>query len=41
MDKDKADRFKLWLKNLTTDIYINESGNILNDIIVNGRLARK
>ncbi len=41
MDKDKADRFRLWLKNLTTDVYINETGNILNDIIVHGRLARK
>jgi carboxyl-terminal processing protease len=41
MDKDKADRYKLWLKNLTTDIYINETANVLNDIIVNGRIARK
>ncbi len=41
MDKDKADRKRLWLKNLTTDLYINETSNILNDIIVNGRLARK
>jgi carboxyl-terminal processing protease len=41
MDKDKAERFRLWLKNLTTDIYINETANIMNDIIVNGRLARK
>lgn len=41
MDKDKADRFRLWLKNLTTDIYINETASIMNDIIVNGRLAHK
>lgn len=41
MDQDKADRFRLWLKNLTTDIYINETANIMNDIIVNGRLAHK
>lgn len=41
MDKDKGDRYNLWLKNLTTDIYINETANIMNDIIVNGRLARK
>ncbi|MCU0388324.1 MAG: carboxy terminal-processing peptidase [Chitinophagaceae bacterium] len=41
MDKDKAERFRLWLKNLTTDIYISETSSILNDIIVNGRLARK
>jgi carboxyl-terminal processing protease len=41
MDKDKGDRFRLWLKNRTTDIYINETANIMNDIIVNGRLAHK
>jgi carboxyl-terminal processing protease len=41
MDKDKADRYRLWLKNLTTDIYINETANVMNDIIVNGRIARK
>jgi carboxyl-terminal processing protease len=41
MDKDKGDRFRLWLKNLTTDIYINETASIMNDIIVNGRLAHK
>lgn len=41
MDKDKADRFRLWLKNLKTDVYINETGTILNNIIEKGRLARK
>lgn len=41
MDKDKAERFRLWLKNLTTDIYINETANVLKDIIENGRVARK
>ncbi len=41
MDKEKGERFKAWLKGLTTDVYINETANIMNDIITNGRLARK
>lgn len=40
MDKEKADRYKNWLKGLTTDIYINETTTILNDIIANGKMAR-
>lgn len=41
MDKEKGDRFRNWLKQLTTDIYINETTTIMNNMIVNGRLARK
>lgn len=41
MDKEKAERFRTWLKGLSTDIYINETTNILNDIIANGKMARK
>jgi carboxyl-terminal processing protease len=41
MDKDKADRYRLWLKNLTTDVYINETSNVISDMILSGRLARK
>lgn len=41
MDKEKGERFKNWLKGLRTDIYIGETTDILNDIIVNGRLAHK
>ena len=41
MDKEKGERFMNWLKGLKTDIYIGETTDILNDIIVNGRLAHK
>lgn len=34
VDKEKGERYKAWLKNLKTDIYINESFNVLNDMIV-------
>ena len=32
-DKDKSERYKTWLKNLRTDIYINETTNVINDMI--------
>lgn len=41
MDKEKGDRFRNWLKQLTTDVYINETTTIMNNMIVNGRLVRK
>lgn len=41
MDKDKAERFKGWLKSLGKDIYLDEAIKIANDIVVQGRLAKK
>lgn len=40
MDKDKADRYKAWLKDRTNDIYLNQSTDIILDIITKGRLVR-
>ncbi len=34
VDKDKGDRYKNWLKNLRTDIYLNEASNVIKDMIV-------
>jgi carboxyl-terminal processing protease len=33
-DTGKSERFNLWLKNLKTDIYLNEAVNVLNDMII-------
>ena len=33
VDKDKGDRYKAWLKNLKTDIYVNEASNVVKDMI--------
>ena len=33
VDKDKGERYKTWLKNLRTDIYINEASNVIKDMI--------
>ena len=32
-DSGKLERFKDWLKNLRTDIYLDESVNVINDLI--------
>ena len=32
VDKDKGERYKNWLKNLKSDIYINEAANVIEDI---------
>ncbi len=32
IDKDKGERYKTWLKNLKSDIYINEAANVLQDM---------
>lgn len=32
VDKDKGERYKNWLKNLKSDIYINEAANVLEDM---------
>jgi carboxyl-terminal processing protease len=41
MDKDKADRFRNWLKGLRTDIYLDETANVLNLLIEKDKMARK
>ena len=33
-DTGKSERFNLWLKNLKTDIYLNEAVNVVNDMII-------
>ena len=32
-DKDKGEKYKQWLHNLKTDIYVNEAVNVLDDMI--------
>ena len=32
VDKDKGDRYKAWLKNLKSDIYINEAADVIEDM---------
>lgn len=32
-DKDKEERFKTWIKNLKTDIYLDEAINVVNDMV--------
>ena len=34
VDKDKGERYKNWLKNLKTDIYVSEAANIVKDMAV-------
>jgi carboxyl-terminal processing protease len=41
MDKDKADRFRNWLKGLRTDIYLDETATVLNLLIEKDKMARK
>ncbi|MEP7280011.1 MAG: carboxy terminal-processing peptidase [Bacteroidota bacterium] len=38
-DKDKDDRFKLWLKSLRNDLYLNETVNIMNDMVSQHNMA--
>ena len=33
-DEGKSERFKQWIKNLRTDIYLDESVKVINDMIV-------
>lgn len=33
VDKEKGERYRNWLKNLRTDIYLNETANVINDMI--------
>ena len=41
MDKEKADRFRGWLKNLKTDLYLDESASVLNAVISNNKTVKK
>ncbi|HXD76889.1 MAG TPA: carboxy terminal-processing peptidase [Puia sp.] len=38
-DKDKADRYKAWLRALSNDIYVNETVNVVGDMINQKNLA--
>jgi carboxyl-terminal processing protease len=39
-DKDKGDRYRSWLKALSTDIYLSESVNVVGDMITQKTLVR-
>ncbi len=38
-DEGKTERFKQWIKNLRTDIYLEESVKVINDMIVQNNLV--
>ena len=38
-DKDKDDRFKSWLKNLRNDLYLDETVNVMNDMVSQHNMA--
>jgi carboxyl-terminal processing protease len=38
-DEGKSDRFKQWIKNLRTDIYLDESVKVIDDMIVQNNLV--
>jgi carboxyl-terminal processing protease len=38
-DEGKSERFKQWIKNLRTDIYLDESVRVINDMIVQNNLV--
>lgn len=38
-DEGKSDRFKQWIKNLRSDIYLDESVKVINDMIVQENLV--
>jgi carboxyl-terminal processing protease len=39
-DKDKADRYNQWLKNLKTDIYLDQAIKVIGDIQNQRNLAK-
>jgi len=41
VDQDKFERRKQWINNLSKDIYINESTQVVSDMISQGLLVRK
>ena len=40
-DNDKLERRKSWIKSLSKDIYLNESVNVMNDMIRETALVKK
>ena len=40
-DNDKLERRKQWIKNLGKDLYLNESVNVMNDMIRQESLVKK
>lgn len=38
-DKDKDDRFKAWLKSLRNDLYLDETVNVMNDLVNQHNIA--
>ena len=38
-DKDKDERFKAWLKNLRNDLYLDETVNVMNDMVNQRNMA--
>lgn len=40
-DKDRQTRINAWMKRLSDDIYLNESVNVLNDLIDQSNMAKK
>lgn len=41
MDKEKAERFRAWLKNLKNDIYLDQTAGMLNQVIAEDNTAQK
>jgi carboxyl-terminal processing protease len=40
MDKEKAERFRTWLKNLKNDIYLDQTAAMMNQVIINDKMAK-
>jgi carboxyl-terminal processing protease len=41
VDKEKGERYRNWIKNLRTDIYIKEATQVVTDLIAAGSMAKK
>ena len=39
-DKDKTERYKNWLNNISKDIYVNEAVKVINDMVIQENLAK-
>jgi carboxyl-terminal processing protease len=39
-DKDKTERYKQWLNNISKDIYVDEAVRVINDMVVQENLAK-
>jgi carboxyl-terminal processing protease len=40
-DKDKAERYNQWLKNLSKDIYLDQAVKVIDDMVIQQNLVRK